>query len=58
MIALPETEDTSGPGDWEILADGRETDCRRRVEAQADGIRVAACSGLLLGKTRAREGAD
>ena len=36
-------------GEWEILADGRETDCRRPVTADK-GVRVEAHSGMLLGK--------
>lgn len=35
---------------WEILADGRETDCRRQLgESVSAGIVVGPCSGLLLG---------
>lgn len=36
-------------GSWEILADGRETDCRKAAEKTKKGIRVEAHSGMLLG---------
>ncbi|MCM1542727.1 MAG: extracellular solute-binding protein [Blautia sp.] len=39
-------------GVWEILADGRETDCRRAVEESRESIRVEAHSGMLLGNRR------
>ena len=48
-----EPEDALQPEYWEILADGLETDCRRKVEAPGEGIRVAARSGLMLGKRAA-----
>ena len=41
----------------EILADGLEADCRRQVELPEGAVRVAARSGMLLGKTGAGEGA-
>ena len=53
----PGLEDGPGPGRWEILADGLEADCRRQVELPEGSIRVAARSGMLLGKTGAGEGA-
>ena len=37
-------------GSWEILADGRETDCRRAVADAEKGICVDAHSGMLLGR--------
>lgn len=36
-------------GSWEVLADGRETDCRKAAEKTKKGIRVEAHSGMLLG---------
>lgn len=36
-------------GSWEILADGRETDCCKAAEKTKKGIRVEAHSGMLLG---------
>ena len=48
-----EPEDALQPEYWEILADSLETDCRRKVEAPWEGIRVAARSGLMLGKRAA-----
>ena len=36
-------------GLWEVLADGLETDCRRKAEIAGGQILVAAHSGLLLG---------
>ena len=53
----PGLEDGPGPGRWEILADGLEADCRRQVELPEGAVRVAARSGMLLGKTGAGEGA-
>nr|WP_300768736.1 alpha-amylase family glycosyl hydrolase [uncultured Acetatifactor sp.] len=53
----PGLEDGPGPGRWEILADGLEADCRRQVELPEGPIRVAARSGMLLGKTGAGEDA-
>ncbi|MCM1305595.1 MAG: hypothetical protein NC306_16065, partial [Butyrivibrio sp.] len=35
---------------WEILADGRETDCRRPLPEAAESVSVGPRSGLLLGK--------
>lgn len=49
----PGLEDGPGPGRWEILADGLEADCRRQVELPEGAVRVAARSGMLLGKTGA-----
>lgn len=43
VIGLPE-------GSWEILADGRETDCRRTVAESEKSICVDAHSGMLLGR--------
>lgn len=37
-------------GVWEILADGREADCRRTVAETEKEIRVDAHSGMLLGR--------
>ena len=45
------------PEEGEILADGLEADCRRQVELPEGAVRVAARSGMLLGKTGAGEGA-
>lgn len=42
-------EPASGHGVWEVLADGWEADCRKRVEIPENGIWVPACSGMLLG---------
>lgn len=53
----PGLEDGPGLGRWEILADGLEADCRRQVELPEGAVRVAARSGMLLGKTGAGEGA-
>ena len=46
------TEDVSGrqPETWEVLADGKEADCRKPAEITEGGIRVAPHSGLLLGR--------
>ena len=35
-------------GEWVILADDRETDCRKPVKRTKQ--EVAACSGIILGK--------
>lgn len=51
-------EDGPRPGRWEILADGLAADCRRQVEMPEEDIRVAARSGMLLGKTKAGEEAS
>jgi len=45
VSALPE-------GEWEILADGSESDCRKAVTEAEKGIRVKAHSGMLFGKVR------
>ena len=37
---------------WEVLADGLETDCRRKAEIAGGHILVAAHSGLLLGRRK------
>ena len=42
-VELPE-------GIWEILADGRDTDCRKVVPETEKDVRVGAHSGILLGK--------
>lgn len=39
-------------GRWEILADGRETDCRRAVAETEKRICVDAHSGMMLGRCR------
>lgn len=44
-MALPE-----GASGWEILASGRETDCRRPVKASESVVRVEAHSGMLVGR--------
>lgn len=38
-------------GNWEILADGREADCRRPVEASGGLLWVEARSGMLVGRS-------
>lgn len=38
------------PEIWEVLADGKEADCRKPAEITEGGIRVAPHSGLLLGR--------
>ncbi len=45
VSALPE-------GEWVILADGSESDCRKAVTEAEKGIRVKAHSGMLFGKAR------
>ena len=43
-VMLPE-------GDWMILADAQETDCRKAAERKQEGqLRVPACSGMILGR--------
>ena len=37
---------------WEVLADEKEADCRRRAEITENSIRVAAHGGMLLGKRK------
>ena len=37
-------------GVWQILADGKTTDCRKAAAEAEKGVRVAARSGMLLGK--------
>ena len=54
----PGLADGPGPGHWEILADGLEADCRRQVELPEGAVRVAARSGMLLGKTGVGEEAS
>mgnify|MGYP002733334667 CR=1 FL=1 len=42
--------------DWEVLADGEQTNIRRRIDLTAEGIKVGVCSGLMLGLRRAGAG--
>ncbi len=35
---------------WEVLADGNETDCRKKTGITGNRVRVAAGSGMLLGR--------
>nr|WP_296488108.1 type I pullulanase [uncultured Acetatifactor sp.] len=37
---------------WEVLADEKEADCRRRAEITENSVRVAAHGGMLLGKRK------
>lgn len=43
IVDLPE-------GQWTILADANETDCCKPVKGSDKTVRVAACSGMLLGR--------
>lgn len=43
MLELPE-------GEWEILADGKEADCRRMLKTAGKGVQVDGCSGMMLGR--------
>ncbi len=57
-VSLPETCASAQEADvWEVLADGKETDCRRQAEITERGIRVNAHSGMLLGR-RVKEMTD
>lgn len=38
-------------GEWEILADGSDADCRKSVPETEKSIRVEAHCGMMLGKT-------
>lgn len=38
-------------GVWEVLADGRATDCRKRLVSRENDLKVEAVSGVLLGRT-------
>lgn len=41
-----------GENCWEVLADGKETNCRKKAEITRNRVRVSAHSGLLLGRVR------
>lgn len=45
-------------GSWEILADGRETDCRRIPVQTPKGVPVEARSGMLLGRRASVSGKE
>ena len=47
-VKVPETEDFSRSGGWEILADEREADC---VKPVSEEVTVKAGSGIILGKS-------
>ena len=51
-FSLPEPEGQGGMV-WEVLADGREADCRRLAEPGKE-LLAEACSGMLLGGFRRR----